>query len=192
LPEGRWNEEHLVITGGEPLLGWQKAYVDLLEHPKMKPLKHITFETNGTQKLNSDFRSYFNTRFKNNKKRLTFSVSPKLSVSGEKWEDAIKHKVVDSYRLMGDAYLKFVIATQDDVKEVKKAVDQFNSTVPESFEHNDNFYDIPKYDVYVMPCGGDEDMYNLNKGEVANIAMKNGWRYSDRLQIPLFKNAWGT
>ena len=192
LPEGCWNEEHLVITGGEPLLGWQKAYKDLLEHPKMKDLKHITFETNGTQKLTSDFRQYFNTRFKNNKKRLTFSVSPKLSVSGEKWEEAIKEKIVDSYRLCGDTYLKFVIANQDDVKEVKKAVDQFNSTVPESFEHNDNFYDIPKYDVYVMPCGGDEDMYNLNKGEVANIAMKNGWRYSDRLQIPLFKNAWGT
>ena len=43
-----------------------------------------------------------------------------------------------------------------------------------------------------MPCGGDEDMYNLNKGQVANIAMENGWKYSDRLQIPLFKNAWGT
>ena len=194
LPEGRWNEEHLVITGGEPLLGWQKSYIDLLEHPKMKDLKHITFETNGTQKLRPEFRSYFNTRFKNNKKRLTFSVSPKLSVSGEKWEEAIQHKVVDSYRLMGDIYLKFVIATQDDVNEVKKAVDQYNSTVPESHycDQAEKYYDIPKYDVYVMPCGGDEDMYNLNKGQVANIAMENGWRYSDRLQIPLFKNAWGT
>jgi hypothetical protein len=23
-------------------------------------------------------------------------------------------------------------------------------------------------------------------------AMKRGWRYSDRLQVPLFKNEWGT
>jgi hypothetical protein len=27
---------------------------------------------------------------------------------------------------------------------------------------------------------------------VAEFAMKNGLRYSDRLQVPLFKNEWGT
>jgi len=27
---------------------------------------------------------------------------------------------------------------------------------------------------------------------VAELAMKKGWRYSDRLQVPLFKNEWGT
>lgn len=192
LPKGNWHEEHLVVTGGEPLLGWQKAYPMLLEQHRMKSLKHITFETNGTQKLTPEFRSYFNTRFKKNKQRLTFSVSPKLSVSGEKWEEAICPDIVDTYRLMGDVYLKFVIATRDDVEEVKKAVELYNNTVPDSFELDDRHYEIPKYDVYVMPCGGDENMYNLNKGEVANIAMENGWRYSDRLQIPLFKNEWGT
>ena len=192
LPKGRWTEEHLVITGGEPLLGWQRAYEDLLEHPKMKDLKYITFETNGTQKLTSDFSGYFNSRFKDKKNRLTFSVSPKLSVSGEKWEEAIQPKVVDSYRLMGDTYLKFVVASQEDVEEVTKAAKEFNSTIPEPFTDRGRYYEFDSYDVYVMPCGGDEDMYNLNKGQVANIAMENGWKYSDRLQIPLFKNAWGT
>jgi hypothetical protein len=43
-----------------------------------------------------------------------------------------------------------------------------------------------------MPCGGTEEMYSLNNRSVAELAMKKGWRYSDRLQIPLFKNAWGT
>lgn len=192
LPQKRWREEHLVITGGEPLLGWQKAYEDLLEHPKMKDLKYITFETNGTQKLLPDFCGYFNTRFKGKKNRLTFSVSPKLTVSGEKWEEAIQPKVVDSYRLMGDTYLKFVIASKDDVQEVTKAVNEFNSTIPKPFVDRGRHYEFNTYDVYVMPCGGDEEMYNLNKGSVANIAMENGWKYSDRLQIPLFKNAWGT
>jgi organic radical activating enzyme len=31
LPFNTWEDEHLVITGGEPLLGWQRAYPDLLE-----------------------------------------------------------------------------------------------------------------------------------------------------------------
>ena len=43
LPHKMWKDEHLVITGGEPLLGWQRAYPDLLEHEKMKELKEITF-----------------------------------------------------------------------------------------------------------------------------------------------------
>jgi 7-carboxy-7-deazaguanine synthase len=53
-----WRDEHLVITGGEPLLGWQRAYPELLNHSLMKSLKEITFETNGTQLLSEDFKRY--------------------------------------------------------------------------------------------------------------------------------------
>ena len=44
LPNNKWRDIHLVITGGEPLLGWQKSYPDLLSHDKLKKLKDITFE----------------------------------------------------------------------------------------------------------------------------------------------------
>jgi len=40
--------------------------------------------------------------------------------------------------------------------------------------------------------GGVESVYNLNNRRVAELAMKHGLRYSDRLQVPLFKNEWGT
>ena len=56
LPFKEWREEHLVITGGEPLLGWQRAYPDLLEHPKMKALKEFTplkTDTTETEQFNS-------------------------------------------------------------------------------------------------------------------------------------------
>jgi hypothetical protein len=43
-----------------------------------------------------------------------------------------------------------------------------------------------------MPCGGVESLYSLNARNVAVEAMNRGWRYSDRLQVPLFKNEWGT
>ncbi len=46
--------------------------------------------------------------------------------------------------------------------------------------------------VYFMPVGGVESVYHLNNRTVADLAMKNGIRYSDRLQVPLFKNAWAT
>ena len=112
LPHGEWRDEHLVITGGEPLLGWQRAYPDLLDHPKMEALKEITFETNGTQRLSDEFKSYLFKWASKPGRELTFSVSAKLPCSGEKWEDAICPEVVREYEEVGTAYLKFVIATE--------------------------------------------------------------------------------
>ena len=114
LPHKRWEDEHLVITGGEPLLGWQRAYPDLLEHPDMVSLKEMTFETNGTQDLTDEFAQWIHKKWHHSKGyfSFTFSVSPKLSVSGEKWEDAIKPDVVAQYNEYGYTYLKFVIASE--------------------------------------------------------------------------------
>jgi len=183
LPFGEWREEHLVITGGEPLLGWQRAYPDLLNHPKMQNLKEITFETNGTQPLTQEFKDYLKDwGYKNGRtwcQGLTFSVSAKLPGSGESWEEAIRPEVVCDYEQVGYTYLKFVVATEEDIKDAERAVEQYRAA---GFEGH----------VYLMPVGGVESVYSLNAKSVAIAAMKRGWRYSDRLQVPLFKNEWGT
>ena len=183
LPYGEWREEHLVITGGEPLLGWQRAYPDLLDHPKMAGLKEITFETNGTQQLTPEFATYLHTwarhHDKDFRREITFSVSAKLPASGEAWEDAIKPEIVCTYQDYGTTYLKLVVATEEDIKDAERAVYEYREA---GFKGN----------VYLMPVGGVEFVYNLNAKSVALAAMKRGWRYSDRLQVPLFKNAWNT
>ena len=180
LPHNRWMDEHLVITGGEPLLGWQRAYPDLLSNEKMRSLKEITFETNGTQELSQDLAVYLQQwKINREKNALTFSVSPKLSISGEKWEEAICPNIIRQYESIGFVYLKFVIATKEDAIEADKAVQEFR---------NGGF----RGPVYFMPCGGVESVYNLNAKNVAIEAMNRGYRYSDRLQVPLFKNEWGT
>lgn len=181
IPYGEWKDEHLVITGGEPLLGWQRAYPDLLNHPKMSGLKEITFETNGTQKLTPEFKNYLGTwtGLPKHKREVTFSVSAKLPCSGEKWEDAICPEIVREYEEVGTAYLKFVIATEDDFDDAVTATLEFRKA---GFTGH----------VYLMPVGGVESVYALNNRTVANLAMEHGLRYSDRLQVPLFKNEWGT
>ena len=181
LPYKEWRDEHLVITGGEPLLGWQRAYPDLLDHPKMLGLKEITFETNGTQKLTSEFKNYLGVwkGLPRQKREITFSVSAKLPCSGEKWEEAILPEVVCDYEEVGTAYLKFVIATEQDFADAECAIAAYRKA---GFTGH----------VYLMPVGGVESVYALNNRNVANLAMKNGLRYSDRLQVPLFKNEWGT
>ena len=182
LPFGQWGTEHLVITGGEPLLGWQRAYPDLLKHPLMSNLREITFETNGTQKLTEDFKKFlinWQLDGAGKPRQVTFSVSAKLSCSGELREEAIKPEVVCDYQEVGYTYLKFVIATEEDAEEAL-TVTQIYQTA--------GF----KGPVYLMPVGGVESVYALNNRRVAELAMANGLRYSDRLQVPLFKNEWGT
>jgi len=183
LPYKEWRDEHLVITGGEPLLGWQRAYPDLLRHPKMKGLKEITFETNGTQPLSPEFEEFLAIEWLMPQidftREITFSVSAKLPCSGEKWEEAILPDVVCSYEEVGTAYLKFVIATEQDFADAECAIAAYRKA---GFTGH----------VYLMPVGGVESVYALNNRTVADLAMKNGLRYSDRLQVPLFKNEWGT
>ena len=182
LPHYHWKDEHLVITGGEPLLGWQRAYPELLSHPKMSGLKEITFETNGTQKLTPEFKeSLIKWKITNHQlnREITFSVSAKLPCSGESWEEAILPEVVCEYEQVGTAYLKFVIATEQDFADAECAIAAYRRA---GFKGH----------VYLMPVGGVESVYALNNKNVALIAMKNGLRYSDRLQVPLFKNEWGT
>ena len=182
LPQDHWKDEHLVITGGEPLLGWQRAYPDLLDNPKMAGLKEITFETNGTQKLTEEFKEYLvqwqmpNMDFA---REVTFSVSAKLPCSGEKWEEAILPEVVCEYEEFGTAYLKFVIATEQDFADAECAIAAYRKA---GFICH----------IYLMPVGGVESVYAINNKNVALLAMKHGLRYSDRLQVPLFKNEWGT
>ena len=180
LPHRRWKDEHLVITGGEPLLGWQRAYPDLLNHASMSGLKEITFETNGTQPLTDEFRSFlYNWRKANTDREITFSVSAKLPCSGESWEEAIRPKTVCEYEWFGTAYLKFVIATEQDFADAQRATEEYRRA---GFTGH----------VYLMPVGGVENVYAMNNKNIALLAMKHGLRYSDRLQVPLFKNEWGT
>ena len=182
-PNGKWVQDngqdiHLIMTGGEPLLAWQRLYVELFEHPRMKDLKNVTFETNTTQLLHADFKNYLQDQ---DRFEVTWSCSPKLSVSGEPWETAIKPEVAVDYADVGGSimYLKFVVADRTDIEEAGRAVEEYKAAG----------INCP---VYLMPLGGRSEEYNLNVNEVANICMEKGWRFTPRLHISLFGNAWGT
>jgi hypothetical protein len=94
-------------------------------------------------------------------------------------EEAIKPEVVCDYQEVGYTYLKFVVATEEDAEEALTVTQLYQTA---------GF----KGPVYLMPVGGVESVYALNNRRVAELAMANGLRYSDRLQVPLFKNEWGT
>jgi len=188
-PNNMWvqnngNDVHLVITGGEPLLGWQRAYGELLSHPRMQDLKNITFETNGTQELHKDFQHFLldwtlNPRLgKKGPSALTFSVSAKLSASGEKWEEAIRPDIVMSYANIGHTYLKFVVETDEHIADAIRATDEYRRA---------GFTGV----IYLMPQGGVVKPYDQNKLRIADICVAQGWNYSPRLHVDLWGNGWG-
>lgn len=188
IPGQQWSgvngfdDVHLVITGGEPFLAYQQLYPEMIQQCRDRGLRNLTFETNGTQSLYDNVHEYLFeefTRYGRDYDRLTFSVSPKLPCSGESWDKAINPKIIKDYENVGMTYLKFVVGNEQDLRDVDRAVEEFRSAG----------FGGP---VYLMPIGGVPGVYNLNTQEVAKLAMKRGYRYSPRLQVDIWRNAWGT
>ena len=174
-PHKTWDNIHLIITGGEPLL-WQKQLPELLMQPEFKTLQNLTFETNTTQMLVPNFWTFL----ENYQAHTTFACSPKLSISGESRTRAIKPNVVNSYSKVknSELFLKFVVQDEQCLDEVKNALDDFK--LPNN---------IP---VYLMPVGGTQETLDLTEKQVAKVALENGFKFSPRLHVNLFGNAWGT
>jgi organic radical activating enzyme len=103
-PKGSFNNtfgshQHMCFTGGEPLMKHaQFAAVEIIDHFATEgdfPL-YLTWETNGTQELTTDFAAYFGSLYPG---EVFFSVSPKLhTTSGELAKDAICPKIVKRYQ----------------------------------------------------------------------------------------------
>jgi len=86
---------------------------------------------------------------------------------------------------MSFLYLKFVVRDEDDLTEVKEAIMMYRDA------------GVKIDAVYLMPETGEHGVSNplfprVYDYEVSQLALKYGYRYSPRLQINLFGNAWGT
>ena len=180
---------HLVITGGEPLLkGFQQGVFELMTHPDLLT-RYVTIETNGTQIFSPyDYFAGHNYMFPDHHQKfgvnknagITWSVSPKLSNSGESWSEAIRPEALASYNAWPYSYLylKFVIRGEYDLVEVEQAISEYDKA------------GVNICAVYLMPEGAvDHQMEEL---KIAKIALKHGYKYSPRLHLNLFGNEWGT
>ncbi len=191
-PDGLFNkpngtQQHMCFTGGEPLMKHaQLAAIDIIDYFATEgdfPL-YLTWETNGTQELTSEFASYF-AEYPGEK---FFSVSPKLfSVTGEKEKDAINPRVVADYnKLSHTGQLKFVVnGTVEAWNELEQTVAKMRDAGV-------------TYPVWVMGVGatleaqkGTEANY-IGESHIATEAFKRGYNYSSRVHVHIWGNTMGT
>lgn len=186
LPNGKWLSDqqqpyHAIFTGGEPLMpGWQKFYPKFLRDQQQDDLQHVTFETNGTQLLNADMADFFNNERPDI--HVTFAVAAKLSISGHPNEEAIRPDIVRTYTDQinnSSAFLKFVVGDERDLEEAVDVTKQYND-------------ENGPYEVYLMPVGGQDEMYDSEKTYIADRCLELGFYFSPRMQIDLWNNGWAT
>jgi len=187
LPNGTFigdhdQDIHLVITGGEPLLGWQKIWPELISLCQSVGLRNVTFETNGTQVVTDGMIEFFNDFAEGQKIHVTWSTSPKLSLSGESRCSALVPDALVSMNKVNNSFLynKFVVRSAADFYEVDTFVNAYKA----------NFVKIDA--VFCMPEGGTVEQLSLTEVEVAEECLRRGLKYSPRLHCHLWKNSWGT
>ena len=138
-PNNKWTNDngtdiHFIITGGEPML-WQRETQILLRQKEFNSLKNLTIETNCTQLFKADFRRFLQGLvagdYTKEPVHITWSTSPKLSISGEHWAKAIKPDVVsDYYNLSKSGQLKFVVGDNDDQwNEMESIIKEFKNQI---------------------------------------------------------------
>ena len=170
---------HMAFTGGEPMMN-QTGIVDIMKEfdARGNTPKFVTIETNGTQTVREVFTEYFAIYCDDGE--LFWSVSPKLYLSGEKWEDAICPEVVEGYMLLSDnGQLKYVSNGSDrSWNEVEKATAAYR-------------YEWITWPVWIMPVGADVEGQNKVAAMVTEGAVDRGYNVAARVHTYIFGNVVG-
>jgi 7-carboxy-7-deazaguanine synthase len=157
---------HAVVTGGEPMIA--PEIVPLTERLRSRGL-HITVETAGTvfAPVACDL----------------MSISPKLANSTPEGSWAARHdrlrfqpNVLRRLMAAGDYQLKFVVAQRGDLDEIQRMLDQLSAD---------------RAKVILMAEGIETSMLHERGAWLAEIAKREGFRFSPRLHIELWGNRRG-
>ena len=190
IPYGQWNHPitgHptiLSITGGEPLVKWKNIPI-LLNHNNFEDLEIVLFETNCSVPINDNFITDLNNWITSGyNRKVVWSNSPKLSVSGEEWNRAIRPDVAikQTYVKSYEQYFKFVCGPNDrDFDEVSNAMRQYHSI---GISH--------KTPVYIMPVACQQSDQTNITAQVAKMCIERGYIYCHRTHLEIFGNGVGT
>lgn len=176
--QSKWQEQgwleklkqgaHLIITGGEPILQ-QRALLPFLESLDAICGKKIfiEIETNATLALCVELLQRIDQ----------FNVSPKLAHSRESAFKAYQPHVLQALFATEKSFLKFVIASPEDIDEIiKKYVSPF---------------DFPRSRVWLMPEGGTAAAIHAKKPWLVELCKEQLFNFTSRLHIDIWNEVTG-
>lgn len=164
--------EEVILTGGEPTLCPEIGEIIALCEEKNK---RITLETNGTRLLTEEQMRAIDL----------VSLSPKLSNSTPKEEKAglrheadrihlaVLHQWIEKAR---HYQLKFVVSSPEDIQEIEKLIEKL---------------EIDTRQVYLMPEGRTEKELQQKRLWLADLCIRQGFHYCERLHIVIYGDKRG-
>jgi 7-carboxy-7-deazaguanine synthase len=172
------NINHIVITGGEPLLQQDKLVllITLLKEKRKKENNnnpnpyHVEIETNGTIAPLKEIISLVDQ----------WNISPKTSNSDNEKQgiDLERHykKSLSFYIDLKNTFFKFVVDKFDDIKEIDLLIQK---------------YHLPKGQIVLMPQAITKEKLLEKTLWIQEYAKTNGFTFSSRLQVLLWNNQRG-
>jgi 7-carboxy-7-deazaguanine synthase len=168
-----WNCNHIVLTGGEPMIA-----PDLPELATVlkKQKKHITIETAGTippKGIPCDLASL-------SPKLSNSTPSPERDPAWNKKHEAtrLQPEVISEWIRKYPFQLKFVVSSENDLAEIKDLL----SRLPP----------VPFHQILLMPEGIDSKTLASRSPWLVEICKREGFRFCPRLHIELFGHTRGT
>ena len=154
---------HLVITGGEPLLQ-QDDLADLLSF--LKPDFYVEIETNCTilpNKMLTDLVDQWN-------------VSPKTENSGNPLELYEDSECYYFFANQENCFFKYVVENETDIPEIKKFVAKYN---------------IPETRVQLMTQASTKEEVRSREKSISELAKQHNFVFSPRLHVALWGSQRG-
>jgi 7-carboxy-7-deazaguanine synthase len=159
--------QHLILTGGSPLMQQETLAVFLKEFEKKYTfLPFIQIENEVTLRPTSliPFIDCWNN-------------SPKLANSGMKERIRYKADLIHQMSVLDQSWFKFVINDDMDWKEIES--------------HYLEPGLISRHQIILMPCGQTQEELAQTREFVADLAIRENVRFSDRLHVTIWNKKTG-
>lgn len=160
--------QHLVFTGGSPMLQQDNLYLFITSFMKRYGFKpYIEVENECTRMPKAPIIGLINC----------WNNSPKLTSSGNKFELRYKPDIIKLISSLSNAWFKFVVTNDDDWLEIEEGF------IGPGL--------IRKDQIILMPQGAIREELERNRPIVVELAVENGVRYSTREHIIIWDKKTG-
>jgi hypothetical protein len=162
------NNQHLILTGGSPLKQ-QRRLVAFLEafYNKYSFLPYIEIENESVLMPDVDLAPLI----------TCWNNSPKLANSGMKERARYKPEVIKDLAQRQNSWFKFVVAQESDWQEIEK--DYLQPGL------------IQRSQIILMPEGQTQEELSKTREMAADVVIREGVRFSDRLHVTIWNKKTG-